>query len=131
MTQEQKRKTVAFGLSLAVVLVPLVSFAAIVPCGGPPPQTACTFNDLVLLVNNVINFLLYTVALPISAALFAWAGILYLTAAGDMGKISKAHEIFKNVFFGLIIALAGFLIIDLITNVLTGRGWSANPFRQP
>jgi hypothetical protein len=131
MTQERKRNMMAFGLSFAIVLVPLVSFAAdpggLVPCEG----STCKFSDLVLLVNRVINFLLYVIAFPVSAGLFAWAGILYLTAAGDGGKVKKAHDIFQNVFWGLILALAGFLIVNFLTMTLTGTGWAANPFADP
>lgn len=129
MTQEQKRNMVALVLSLVVVLVPICVFAVdpggLVPCEG----ATCTFNDLVLLVNRIINFLLYIVAFPVSTGLFAWAGILYLTAAGDQGKIKKAHDIFQNVFWGLILALAGFLIVNFVTMTLTGTGWAANPFQ--
>lgn len=132
MTLEKKRKIAAIGLSVLIVLLPVVIFAqapedppaGVIPCSGAD----CDFNDLTTLVNKVIDFLLVTVAFPISAALFAYAGFLYLTAAGDEGQVKKAHGVFLNVFWGLIFALAAWLIIDFITNVLTGSGRAGNPF---
>lgn len=130
MTFEQKRKTLALGLFVCIVFLPIVVFAVdpggIVPCSG----TECSFADLAMLVNNIIDFLLVNIAFPISALFFAWAGFLYLTAAGDTGKINKAHSIFSNVFWGLILALAAWLIIDFITSTLTGEGWALNPFNH-
>ena len=85
----------------------------LVPCDG----SNCDFNALITLVQNIINFLLL-VAAPIAAIMFAWAGFLYLSARGNSGQISKAHDIFWNVLWGLVIALAAWLIINTITNAL-------------
>lgn len=122
-----------FGLSLAVLLflvlvTPVFLFAAdegLVPCDG----TDCEFKHIIILVNNLINFAIVNIAIPGSALFFAWAGFLYLTAAGDSSKISMAHSIFKNVFWGLIIALSSWLIVNLVTTVLTGK--SADSFFRP
>ena len=56
---------------------------------------------------------------PVAAVAFAWAGVLYLTAAGDEGKIGKAHAIFTDVLIGLGIVLSAWLIVKLI---VTGLG---------
>lgn len=103
------------------VLAPVFfAFAAggLVPCGGSG-QNPCGFSDFFVLINNVINFLLFKIATPLAALTFAIAGWMYLTAAGDSGKIKNAHELFKNVAIGFIIALAAWLIVNAI---LTGLG---------
>lgn len=95
--------------------IPLVLYAkGLVPCGGPAPENPCTFNDFIILGDNVKNALITWIALPISGLLFAWAGFLYLTAAGDEGQVKKAHGVFQNVFFGLILALSAWLIIEFL-----------------
>jgi hypothetical protein len=110
----------AYVLATLLVVFPIVVFAdGIVPCGDD--KNPCTFNHLIIMANTIISFLITSVAIPISAALFAWAGFLYLTAAGDEGKIKKAHDIFLSVFIGLIIALSSWLIVSLVTKTLTGQ----------
>jgi|SRR3990167_7572882 len=115
------RIVVLFGLPLTLFSIPYFVFAApLVPsCSG----TECGFDDLIVLVRNTINFLLIITA-PIAAIMFAYAGFLYLTAAGDSGKISKAHGIFWTVLCGIVITLAAWLIISTITGALLKEGYS-------
>ncbi len=104
----------------ALSVLPLSAFAALpllVPCGNSG-QPSCDFNMLVKLVQNIINFLVYMSA-PVAAVAFAWAGVLYFTAAGDEKKIGEAHNIFTTVLIGLGIVLSAWLIVKLI---VTGLG---------
>ena len=106
----------------AMTALPLLAFAAIlpkelIPCGNSG-QPTCDFTMLTKLVQNIINFLVYMSA-PVAAVAFAWAGVLYLTAAGDETKIGKAHTIFTDVLIGLGIVLSAWLIVKLI---VTGLG---------
>lgn len=120
MTENPVKRVGAFVLALCIFALPFFVFAqdGLVPCDGAD----CNFGKFVELINNIIDFLIKAVALPVSAILFAWAGFLYLTAAGNGSQISKAHGIFKNVFVGLILTLAAWLIINLVTVTLTGDG---------
>ncbi len=107
---------------LGMATLPLLTFAAILPdrlisCNGTK-ESPCDFKALIQLVQNIINFLVYMSA-PVAAVAFAWAGVLYLTAAGDEGKIGKAHAIFTDVLIGLGIVLSAWLIVKLI---VTGLG---------
>ncbi|MBU4536903.1 pilin [Patescibacteria group bacterium] len=98
-----------------VVIFPFhkVFSAGIVPdCGN---IYACNFCDLIILVNNIINFIIY-LSVPISAMMFAYAGVMYLS--GDPGKISNAHGIFRNVALGLVFILGAWLLVNLITSSL-------------
>ena len=109
-----------FTSSLMLFLFGFVSSAdaqSLIPCGG----TDCTFDHFIQLIQNVINFLLVTIAIPLATILFSYAGWLYLSAAGDSGKISQAHEIFKNVVLGLVLALAAWLIVNTIANALLDK----------
>jgi hypothetical protein len=120
MNRRTVQTSVAWALASALVCLPAVLYAAnsIVPdCGAD----GCSWTDLVQLVNNVIDFLIKFIAVPISGLLFAWAGFLFLTAAGNSGQIEKAKGIFFNVLVGLIIALASWLIVNLVTTALTNQ----------
>lgn len=77
----------------------------------------CTFASLVDLARRVIRFLIL-ISIPLAAISFAWAGTLYISAAGNPGKISKAHEIFKKTLIGFVFILAAWLIVYTIINAL-------------
>ncbi|PCI29644.1 hypothetical protein COB55_01735 [Candidatus Wolfebacteria bacterium] len=103
---------------LSLFVLPLVVGAEehrLVPCDDD-----CGFNHLVELVNNIINFLIFYVSIPVAAIVFAVAGFKYVTAAGNESKIKEAHGMFSKVVVGLIIALSAFLIVELITSNLLG-----------
>ena len=66
------------------------------------------------LVSNVIDFLLKTMILPIFAILCAYIGFLFLTSGGKPGNRETAKKMFPKIVFGLIIALAAWLIVKII-----------------
>lgn len=92
----------------------------LVPCGNPG-QSACDFNFLISLIENVISFLLVLAAI-VAAILFAYAGFQYIFAAGDPSKIKKAHQMFWTVGIGLVFMGAAWLIVAVIVNVLGAEG---------
>ena len=111
------------GLTVAIML-PSLAFAAwtdpIVNCSGAldsKTQTACTVCDIAKTAQNVLNTAIY-VAVFLSAVLFAWAGIIYVTNIANHGEISKAKNIFANVIIGLVIVLASWLVIDTLMKTL-------------
>lgn len=92
------------------------SDGGIVPCQGTA-EDPCTFSDFIELIQNFINWLIF-IAVPLSAVIFTFAGLKYITAAGDPGKIKSAHGIFKNVAIGLLFVLGAWLIVYTITSTL-------------
>jgi hypothetical protein len=95
----------------------------IVPCSGSslhtgsgpgPADKECGFEEFIALFNRVIVFLLFYLAAPLAVVSFVYAGFMYMTAAGDTGKISKAHDIFKNVLIGMVLAFGAYLIVTAI-----------------
>lgn len=120
-------------LILSAFGLPFFSYAqewsGVVPCGKVVDVEGkvvdkCEFKDFMKLLNNVIDFILKKMILPIAAILFAYAGLLLVTSGGGEGK-TKAKGIFWNAFIGLIIALAAWLIIHTLLAVLgyTDAGW--------
>lgn len=103
-----------------LIVVPVVSSAAgansssgLVPC-----TNNCGFKDLMTLVNNVINFILYGMVIPIAAIMFAYAGFELVTSGGSTEKRGLAKKVFTNVVIGLIIAVASTIIVKLILSTL-------------
>ncbi|KKT75505.1 MAG: hypothetical protein UW71_C0002G0005 [Parcubacteria group bacterium GW2011_GWB1_44_7] len=91
----------------------------VVPCDGSTAKP-CDFNALIVLANNIISIAIY-LAILVAVAMFAYAGFLYLTSAGDTGKMKQAHTIFTNAAVGFIFVLAAWLIITLILSALASR----------
>jgi len=95
----------------------------LVPCGiNTTPgdyQTAtnCQACNLVQLIQNLINFAI-GIAIPIAAALFAYAGVLYFTSASKPDNIGKAKRVFKDAFLGFLIAATAWLVVDTLLHVL-------------
>jgi len=127
---------------LGVLLSPVFSFAVdppdnggLVPCGVEKspivvvdgketggeiinPCEADGFGYLMKMINKVVNFILFTMAVPIAAIMFAYAGFLLVTSGGETSKRTKAKSIFTNVAIGLVLAVAAWLIINTILSIL-------------
>lgn len=95
-----------------------------IKCGQFSPD--CQFSDLITLAQDVINFLLYAIAAPIAAVMFAYAGWLYLSARGNPGQITEAHGIFGNVLTGFVVALAAWLIVSFVLSFFVGDNSNLN-----
>ncbi|TSD05274.1 MAG: hypothetical protein Greene07147_595 [Parcubacteria group bacterium Greene0714_7] len=112
--------------------MPLVAFAAVQQDpsallsgsgGGLVPQcegAECKACDISELANNVINFAV-AFSVIVATLMFAYAGILYVTAASKPDQVKKAHGVFINVFVGLCIVLTAWLLVNITFSVLTGK----------
>lgn len=98
--------------------------SGLIPCGNDVTAgmvTAgqeCTYDDLIKLAQTVINFLIFGLAAPLGAIMFAYAGYLYITNGGNESQIKQAHDTFLYVFWGLIVALAAWLLVNFIFQFL-------------
>ena len=103
---------------------PQSTTSALVPCNNTPDASGniaqpCNFNALMTLVNNIVNFVLYFMVIPIAAILFTYAGFELITAGGESAHArQKAKSIFTNAVIGLIIAMACWLIVKLVLYTL-------------
>lgn len=104
--------------------------SGLVPCGtsdninsnsnGNPnssDSTGCQACNLAQLIQNIINFVI-GLSIPIAAALFAYAGVLYFTSASRPDNIGKAKRIFKDAFIGFLITITAWLVVDTLLHVL-------------
>jgi hypothetical protein len=108
---------------IAFAFSPKVLFAAgLIKCGtertagGGAVTNPCGFDDLIILAQDVINFLIFSIAAPLAAVMFAYAGFLYVTNRGNESQIKRAHTIFLSVFWGFVVVLGAYLIIYFIIN---------------
>ena len=85
----------------------------------------CNFSQVAKLINNVIHFLIFDMAMPIAAIVFMYAGFHLITGAGNPTKREHAKAIFWKVLLGLCLALASWLIIKWI---MEGLGYVGDTF---
>ncbi len=81
-------------------------------------KNPCNFNYLMILINSIIKFLLFTIATPLVALIIMYTGYLFITAGGNAGQTEKVRHILFNAVVGYIIALAAWLIINTIVSSL-------------
>ncbi|HEY4496320.1 MAG TPA: pilin [Candidatus Paceibacterota bacterium] len=92
----------------------------LIPCDGYTVK--CDFDKLIVLANNIISMAIY-LAILVAVAMFAFAGWLYLTSAGDTGKMKQAHTIFTNAAMGFVFVLTAWLIVTLILSALASKAF--------
>ena len=74
------------------------------------------FEDL---VNAVIRFLI-TIGTPIAAIMFVIAGIVFVTSAGDPGRVKTARSIMIYTAVGLAVILVASGLIKVLQSLLQG-----------
>lgn len=82
----------------------------------------CDFNHVILLINNVIQFLLFGIATPLAALAITYAGFLLLFSGGSSEAKTKAKNIIKNIVIGYIVALGAWLIVNTIFKTFGFKG---------
>ncbi len=104
----------------ATVTLALPAFAAgIVPeCAN----TICTICDMWSLANNIMNFLLIDLAIPVLIIMLIWGGVLWVTAGASPKNIEQGKTIITSALIGVLIAFAGWLAVDTIIKSLASGG---------
>lgn len=113
---------------VAVVFVaPAISLAdddddssrGLVTCGFGSDD--CTFDDLLEMVNNIINFIVFYLVAPLAALAIAASGIMMVVYSGNEGKVTQAKEILYYAVLGLIISLSAVLVVSAVVRTLVGE----------
>lgn len=84
---------------------------------GIPSGTGIPEGSVTEIIISVTQWLLYIVGF-LGIIGFAIAGILYLTAAGDDDRISKAKNAMLYSIIGVIVAIAGVVALRFAANLL-------------
>lgn len=105
-----------------LLLTPGIIFGApLVPCATEANPEPCEFKHVIVLVNNLVNFI-FLIAVPIAAIIFAWAGAKLIFAGGNEGEMQKAKAIFWDVVLGLVFIAASWLIVHVVLTLLGYQG---------
>jgi len=102
-----------------LICVNFVQAAPIVPCGTSITPD-CKLCHLWLLASNIINFIVFTLVIPIAILLFVGAGVLFLVSGGNENRIVLAKSIFTNTIIGTMIIFLAWLIVDTLLKSIVG-----------
>lgn len=96
---------------------------AAVPFFGPiVPESYATcpggWGLLMTVINNVISFLLTLIIVFVAPLMIAWGGFLLVTNPFNPDAKTRAKSIIMNTIIGIIVALAAWMIVDLVMAVL-------------
>ncbi len=101
-----------------------VKAAGLVPCGGPE-EPACQICHLWQLFSNVINFMIFKLALPVGVLMIVVAGLMYLISSGEEKRIQLAKSIIFNVLIGVVLIMSAWLIVDTLVKTLADKSTEA------
>ena len=112
-------KKILISILIISSLIPVFSFAkerGLVPCDGACPAGAiecvpCTFCHVLELIIKLTRFALVDIFFPLAGLMILWGGIMMVLGEKTYGK---GKEILKNTVFGLVFALAAFVIVNTI-----------------
>ena len=103
---------------IALLALPIIGFAQANIPGLNPPQTGITsINDVNTVIVRIVNWVMGIFF--VAAVLFIfWAAYLYLTAAGDTEKVSKAHNQLIYSIVAIAVALLAGSMRYIVANLL-------------
>lgn len=124
-----------FALLLVVgsFVLPIVAHAAAIPFFGPIiPNEPITINNvasnqnvcaagwgmLITVINNIIAFSITIAIVFVAPIMIAYAGFLFVINPVNASGKEKAKGVLWNTIVGIVIALAGWMIVDALMVVL-------------
>jgi hypothetical protein len=109
-----------------LMFFPLFSLAAgLVPCGGPG-EPACQFCHFFVMLDEIIDFVLFTLVPPIAVLMLAIGGAMFIFAyfSGGEQTLSQAKKLITSVFLGLVIIFAAWILINLFFQIIGVAEWT-------
>mgnify|MGYP001612895586 CR=1 FL=1 len=107
---------IVFLVSAGLVSAQLIVIPNPLCLGGPGPGCVNTFETLIF---NITTFIFGIVG-SLATVMFIWAGILFVTSAGNPGRIDQARKATIYAAVGAAIAIAGSGLIALVRTIITG-----------
>lgn len=122
------------GAGAAISKINLLA-APIVPCGlkgdpgvDPYPETAynetqpCSICHLYIMTGNLINFVIYNIAIPLAALMFLVAAVYLIFSGGSEERIKTGRAIFQNTVIALLIVFVSWIVLTELFKYLVNPG---------
>lgn len=107
----------------------IIKGGPLVCCGneGCPP---CTFYDIFITINRVVDFILYVVIPPLAVIALIMASISLLTSEDDPSKLEQAKKTLVWIVIGLIVIYSAWFLVVSFVKFIGGADWTLNFFNQ-
>jgi hypothetical protein len=119
-----KKSKIILLVTIFYLLITVISAQAangLVPCG---PEShggkGCQFCDLLILVEKVIDFALYNIAIPLVVVFIVWGGLTIMTAGDSTEKVGQGRKMIQSAIIGVFIALGAWMIINMVLSAIGG-----------
>src|SRR3989344_1438817 len=100
---------------LVMVTVSLSAYAqGLVPCTG----IDCKLCDLFKLVQNIFNFVVWTLVPIVATAIILWAGFDMITAGGNQTKAGAGRKRLTSVMIGIAIVYSSYILASFVVKFL-------------
>jgi hypothetical protein len=108
---------------LTLLFIIFLGVPAVVSAGVLPPCTAtgnCGICDMMFTANAIMRWI--TMVAGAGALLFfVWGGFLFVTAAGDKGRVKKGRDVIINTIVGLLVIFMAWTAVNFVINKMAGR----------
>jgi hypothetical protein len=108
--------------SLFYLLFPVISHAALVPCGrSDQGGTMCTLCDFIIGIKGLIDYG-FVIMVIVGLAMVTISGVVYIVSAGNTEMMTTAKGLLKNALIGFALILGAWLIINTVMWVIGTKG---------
>lgn len=77
-------------------------------------------KDLKESINSIIQILLSFLGI-LAVIIILWGGFMWMTAAGDEGKVDKAKKLIISGVVGIVIILSAYIIANFVITTVGGQ----------
>ncbi len=106
-----------------------VQAAGLVPCGGTG-ESACSFCDFFVMVDNFIDFILIKFVPVVAVLMLVVGGIYFFFGGASPSALETGKKIITSTIWGLVIVFAAFLIVGTILSALGLTGWTEDLYKN-
>lgn len=111
---------------------------SLVPCGqscdlpgtDQIEDSPCTFCHLFALIDNILDFVIFKILLPVAALMFIVGGFFLLIAAGKPEQFNKAKSILTATVVGLVIVFAAFIFVGTFLKYIGLAEWTTEIYHN-
>ena len=129
MIKNKHRHILIFFFTFMVIVLVFSPYLVSAQNGLVPCTDGCKFTDLYDLINNLINFIIFVLAVPIAVLVITIAGAWLVIYPSNEGKRKEALGMIRTAVIGLLIVLSAYLIVKAIIFGLAGDNDIGNRLR--
>ncbi len=110
-------KKIIFGLLLSILLIPAISSAQFALPTANEVGAPNVEMSIPLIIANITNWIFTFVGI-LAVLLVLFAGLMYMTSAGDEQRMMSARKILIYAIIGLIISVLAVVIVRNVVGIM-------------